>query len=108
MNPTGNSNKPAIMTSDNVTAVPKDYRGPEQADLESADPDMAAAMDFGEMNEEDARESGYMDENGKAVSKARHDVEGSPTGAYTDIGAGRSSAVHQHEAKKSSQSEKTT
>lgn len=45
-------------------------------------------------NLEDAKISGYTDEKGHAVSKARKDRVGSPTGAYTDIGAGRSSAVH--------------
>jgi hypothetical protein len=30
---------------------------------------------------------------GHAVSMAKKDVKGSPTGAYTDIGAGRSSVV---------------
>ncbi len=49
--------------------------------------------DFGDMNEKDARESGYTDENGKAVDMARENKRGSPTGAFTDIGAGRSSVV---------------
>lgn len=91
--------KEAVMTSDNVTAVPKDYRGPEQADKEAANADMAAGMDYGEMNLEDAKASGYTNEKGEAVSKARKDVPGSPTGAYTDIGAGRSSVVHHHDSK---------
>jgi hypothetical protein len=47
-------------------------------------------------NERDARESGYMDAEGKAVELAKPDVEGSPTGALTDIGRGRSSVVHPH------------
>jgi hypothetical protein len=53
-----------------------------------------------EMNLEDAKESGYTDENGKAVSMAKKDVIGSPTGAYTDIGIGRSSAVVSHSDRK--------
>lgn len=93
------SKNPTQLTGDNITAIPKDYRGPEQGDREAADADTASGMEFGEMNLADAKESGYTDENGKAVSKARKDVEGSPTGAYTDIGAGRSSVVHPHGSK---------
>jgi hypothetical protein len=48
---------------------------------------------------EDAIVSGYIGRDGKAVSMARRDVEGSPTGAYTDIGAGRSSVVRHHVVK---------
>lgn len=55
---------------------------------------VSGAIEYGDMNTADAKESGYIDESGKAVSKARRDKPGSPTGAYTDIGAGRSSAVH--------------
>ncbi|WP_373998172.1 hypothetical protein [Bdellovibrio bacteriovorus] len=51
-------------------------------------------MNYGKMNERDARASGYTDKQGRAVDMAKPDVEGSPTGAYTDIGAGRSSVVH--------------
>jgi hypothetical protein len=47
-------------------------------------------------NIEDAKTSGYTDENGNAVSKAKPDVTGSPTGAYTDVGEGRSSVVKPH------------
>jgi hypothetical protein len=47
-------------------------------------------------NLKDAKTSGYTDENGKAVSKAKSDKEGSPTGAFTDIGEGRSSVVKRH------------
>lgn len=66
----------------------------------TARPNTAAAdgeaLDFNDMKmtAQDAIESGYMDEQGHAISKARKDVPGSPTGAYTDIGAGRSSVVH--------------
>lgn len=52
--------------------------------------------DVGEMNIPDAKASGYTDEEGKAVSKSKENVKGSPTGAYTDIGAGRSSVVRKH------------
>lgn len=41
----------------------------------------------------EARISGYVGKNGKAVSMAKPDVQGSPTGAFTDLGAGRSSVV---------------
>lgn len=44
----------------------------------------------------DAKASGYVGKNGKAVSMAKPDVVGSPTGAFTDIGAGRSSVVRHH------------
>lgn len=73
-----------------VTAIPKDRI---DADAAAADPDQSSPIEYGEMNLEDAQESGYTDSEGHAVSKARKDVPGSPTGAYTDIGAGRSSAV---------------
>lgn len=53
--------------------------------------------DFGPMNEADARESGYIDDDGMSVDRARPDEEGSPTGALTDVGAGRSSAVTNRE-----------
>ncbi|MBX3040546.1 MAG: hypothetical protein KF789_07570 [Bdellovibrionaceae bacterium] len=52
-------------------------------------------LDFGEMNEEEARESGYFGEDefdrSKPLPKS-HSHE-SPTGSLTDVGAGRSSAV---------------
>lgn len=73
------------------TAIPKDV------DSSSADADLKASpMDFGEMNEADARASGYTDADGEAVDLAKPDVPGSPTGALTDIGHGRSSAVKKH------------
>ncbi len=50
-------------------------------------------IEYGDMNEKDARESGYTDAEGHAIARARKDVHGSPTNAFTDIGAGRSSAV---------------
>lgn len=69
-----------------LTAIPKDLA----TDVDG----LETPIEFGEMNEDDARESGYIDKNGHAVSLAKEDVPGSPTGAYTDIGAGRSSVVH--------------
>ena len=78
----------------NVTAKPKDMA--EIADVIVNDDLATETLDFGEMNLEDAKASGYTDENGNAISKAVHDVEGSPTGAFTDIGAGRSSVVKHH------------
>lgn len=77
----------------NLTAQPKDI---PQIDQGAADAEMGPAMDYGEMNLKDAKESGYTDENGNAVDKAKPDVTGSPTGAYTDIGAGRSGTVIHH------------
>lgn len=56
----------------------------------------AEKIDYGTMTLEDAKESGYTDEEGQAVSMAKPDAEGSPTGAFTDIGAGRSSVVRKH------------
>ena len=53
-------------------------------------------MDYPEMNEQDAKISGYTDRKGQAVDMAKKNVKGSPTGAYTDIGAGRSSVVKDH------------
>jgi len=50
-------------------------------------------LDYGKMNLKDAKASGYTDKKGHAVSMAVKDPKGHPTGAYTDIGAGRSSAV---------------
>lgn len=70
---------------------------PHQMDLQNpgtAESDMVTTeFDYGSMNEADAKASGYTDQDGHAVSKAKHDVTGSPTGAYTDVGMGRSSAV---------------
>jgi hypothetical protein len=86
-------NLPEDSFNGNLTAIPKDV---PSANIQ-ADPDLVATqMDYGTMNADDARESGYMDEEGHAVSTSREDVEGNPTGAYTDIGAGRSSVVHPH------------
>lgn len=50
-------------------------------------------MTYRKANLEDAKISGYTDENGKAIDMAKPDVKGHPTGALTDIGAGRSSVV---------------
>ena len=71
----------------NFTAIPKSTNS---LDADAAD----SGVDFGEMNEADARESGYTDADGEAVELARPDIEGSPTGAFTDLGAGRSGVVH--------------
>jgi hypothetical protein len=56
-------------------------------------PPVETAFDYGDMNEDDARASGYTDKSGHAKDMAKPDVPGSPTGAFTDIGAGRSSVV---------------
>lgn len=57
---------------------------------------LETAFEYGEMNEKDAKESGYTDKEGHAKSMAKKDVEGSPTGAYTDVGHGRSGVVKPH------------
>lgn len=86
-----NQEFPKDSLNSGLTAIPK---GAASVDDASADPDLVATqMDFGTSSEQEAKESGYIGEDGKAVSKARKDTEGSPTGAYTDVGAGRSSAV---------------
>lgn len=51
--------------------------------------------EYGEMSLRDAQLSGYTDKDGKAVSRAKKDINGHPTGAYTDIGHGRSSVVRE-------------
>lgn len=77
--------------NEHLTAIPKKIT---QVDPTAADEDLIATeVDFGEMNAADAKVSGYTDADGHAVSLAKKDKAGSPTGAYTDIGAGRSSAV---------------
>ncbi|MBC7371401.1 MAG: hypothetical protein H7326_07550 [Bdellovibrionaceae bacterium] len=81
----------------NYSAMPKAMGTPNI----NKDTDIGESeIEFGEMNEEDAIESGYTGKDGKAISTAKQDVEGNPTGAYTDIGAGRSSVVHHHNEKK--------
>lgn len=50
-------------------------------------------MKYRKANLEDAKISGYTDENGQAIEMAKPDVKGHPTGALTDVGAGRSSVV---------------
>ena len=54
---------------------------------------METMFDAGPANLEDAKLSGYTDAHGNAVDMARPNIEGHHTGAYTDIGAGRSSVV---------------
>lgn len=80
----------------NYSAIPTAADTPNIVTSTDQNPD---AVEFGDMNEEDAVESGYTDKNGNAVSSAKPDVEGHPTGAYTDIGAGRSSVVHRQSEK---------
>lgn len=50
-------------------------------------------MKYRKANLEDAKISGYTDENGNAIEMAKPDVKGHPTGALTDVGAGRSSVA---------------
>jgi len=80
----------------NLTAQPKDI---PQVDEGAADTEMGAAVaENSEMKAQDAKESGYTDDKGQAISKAKPDVKGRPTGAFTDVGAGRSSAVRPHDS----------
>ncbi|MDG0816418.1 hypothetical protein [Bdellovibrio svalbardensis] len=57
-------------------------------------------IDYGETSLHDAKMSGYSDRKGRAVSMTKEDIEGSPTGALTDIGAGRSSVIHEKKKQK--------
>lgn len=66
---------------------------PNEIAIQARNESLPPSLEYGEMNEDDARESGYTDSEGHAVSMAKKDVKGDPTGAFTDIGAGRSSAV---------------
>lgn len=76
----------------NLTAQPRAQTKDEHL---AVDPNFVEeSLEYGEMNERDAILSGYIDGEGKAVSKAKKDIEGRPTGAFTDIGHGRSSVVH--------------
>lgn len=69
-----------------ITAQPK---GDGRSEVETAfDTDSASVTS--------ARKAGYINGEGEAVEMAKSDVEGSPTGAYTDIGSGRSSVVKSH------------
>ena len=58
------------------------------------------SMDYGKMNEQDAKDSGYTGQKAQAVDMAKPDVKGRPTGAYTDIAAARSDVVNtEHKTK---------
>lgn len=73
---------------------------PNEIAIQARNESLPPSLDYGEMNEADAHDSGYTDSEGRAVSKAKKDVKGDPTGALTDIGAGRSSAIlHEHTSK---------
>jgi hypothetical protein len=75
-----------------LDALPKKHHHPEQRN--ATEREIAGKkLDYGKMNLADAKRSGYTDQDGNAVDMAKKDREGSPTGAYTDIGAGRSSVV---------------
>jgi hypothetical protein len=69
--------------NDGLTARPT--KGPEKQ--------TETSYDYGSPSLGAAKAAGYTDEKGEAVDKAKPDVEGNPTGAYTDIGAGRSGVV---------------
>lgn len=73
---------------------------PNEIAIQARNESLPPSLEYGEMNEADARASGYTDEQGHAVSMAKKDVKGIPTGALTDIGAGRSSAVHHEDRPK--------
>ncbi|MBC7421206.1 MAG: hypothetical protein H7328_10805 [Bdellovibrio sp.] len=64
---------------------------------------VSRTVDVGTMNEKDAKIPGYTDKNGHAVSNAKKDIPGHPTGALTDIGAGRSSVVRTEKEKDKTQ-----
>lgn len=97
-------NLPNDSINANVTAKPQSSNPILSNDT---DPDaITGTLDYGKMNLHDAQESGYTDKEGHAISKAKKDVPGSPTGAYTDVGAGRSSVVHHHGADKKTNHEK--
>jgi hypothetical protein len=53
-------------------------------------------VDRGATDLEDAKISGYTDENGRAISKATPDDTDSITGGYTNITSGRSAAIPHH------------
>jgi hypothetical protein len=77
-----------------ITARPHDVEA-EQTEKNGEDL-VSDPLDYGNMNLKDAEISGYTDEKGRAVSKSKPEVEDSPTGALTDLGAGRSSVVKKH------------
>lgn len=87
-------NRPALPENsfnDEFTALPKET---SSFDAAAADADVSTeVMDYGDLSLEDAMDSGYTDPEGRAVEMALPEIKGSPTGAYTDVGAGRSSAV---------------
>ena len=75
----------------NYTAQPKSLAHDEHL---ATDPNfIEESPEYGEMNLRDAQLSGDTDKEGKAISRAKKDIDGHPTGAYTDIGHGRSSVV---------------
>lgn len=82
---------PSDTINQNLTARPKDI--PESDEIAENADRASTSMDYGTMNLKDAQESGYTDKNGNAVSMSKKSTDPSPTGAYTDLGAGRSSAI---------------
>ena len=89
--------RPEESMNENFTAQPSDSLA--AADVGANSDLVEGAVEYGDMNLADAKASGYTDDKGNAISKARKDRPGSPTGAYTDIGAGRSSVVHRADDK---------
>lgn len=78
------------------SAIPKKHH--PEAHLPTDKELSGKKLDYGDMTLADAKRSGYTDRKGHAVEMTKKDRPGSPTGAYTDIGAGRSSVV-KHELK---------
>lgn len=78
--------------NEDLTARPKDTGASTEDDLGDI---TAQPFDYGRTEEEDAKISGYTDEKGQAVSpsKSKDGKPESPTGSYTDVGEGRSSAI---------------
>lgn len=91
-----NAAKPTDSFNGNLSARPKSSHHP--TNVNASEKELSGRKHeyeemSGEMNLADARRSGYTDKEGHAVDMAKKDRRGSPTGAYTDIGAGRSSVV---------------
>lgn len=91
LSPDGTSSDPS---NGSFTARPQKQGASPEAVIDTEGP--AATFDYGEMNLQDAIESGYVNQDGQAADMSKEDIKGSSTGAWTDVGAGRSSAVRRH------------
>ncbi|MBX2988359.1 MAG: hypothetical protein KF802_10730 [Bdellovibrionaceae bacterium] len=89
----GRPERPAVPEND----PGETRRSSARLDIDEIEEELDLASDglsAGTMNEEDARESGYINDQARPRIPSRAPQQGHPTGAYTDIGAGRSSVVH--------------